>query len=90
MGLCSAGLLFPSLLLPGAAVAALGCRGFRACCLGLLLACCPRLRSFACWVLARFALRPASSALFWQWWFFGVGGFPLLGVVLLFFSFDGF
>ena len=34
-------------------------------------------------VLARFASRPALTALFWQWWFFCVGGFPLLGVDLL-------
>ena len=68
---------------PLAAAAAVGFRG--SCCLPCAAAwrAARLLASLLLGVLARFASRPALTALFWQWWFFCVGGFPLLGVDLL-------
>ena len=68
---------------PLAAAAAVGFRG--SCCLPCAAAWrAARLpASWLLWVLALFASRLALTASFWQWWFFCVGGFPLLGVDVL-------
>ena len=85
MGCALLGCSFLLSCFPFAAAAAVGFRGSGClpCAAAWRAARLPA--SLLWWVLARFASRFALSALFWQWWFFCVGGFPLLGVDVLVF-----